>query len=299
MSPKALEGIIPPLVTPFTERGELDLASFEKNLEGYAGEDLGGYLVLGSNGEAVTLEEDEKLALVSSARSRSQGRPLLVGTGLESTRATIDLTRKVADRGADFVLVLTPHYYRSQMTVEVLKRYYEAVAEASPVPVLLYSVPSFTGLPFPPALARALAGHPKIVGMKESSGDIALLSKLLADLPASFTVACGSAPVAYPAFCLGAKAAVLAVSCCAPRPTAALYRAFREGDHERARKIQQALTPLSTAVTSTYGVAGLKAAMDLAGRKGGFVRAPLLAATGDVRGELGPLLERAESALRA
>jgi 4-hydroxy-2-oxoglutarate aldolase len=293
---KALEGIIPPLVTPFSEKGGVDIAAFEENLERYGREDLGGYLVLGSNGEAVSLDEDEKLALVSSARKSSKDRPLLVGTGLESTRATIDLTKKAADRGADFVLVLTPHYYRSQMTVEVLRRHFEAVAEASTVPVLLYSVPSFTGLPFPPALASALAGHPKIVGMKESSGDIGLLSKLLALVPESFAIACGSAPVAYPAFCLGAKSAVLAVACCAPGETAALYRAFREGDHERARRIQRALTPLATAVTSTHGVAGLKAAMDLAGLRGGSVRAPLLPVTAEVRSELGELLDRARSA---
>lgn len=291
-----LQGIIPPLVTPFRPDGELDIPAFEANLDSYAGEDLGGYLVLGSNGEAASLEEEEKLALVRAARRRSGSRLLLAGTGLESTRATIALTRKAADAGADAVLVLTPHYYKSRMTVDALRRHFEAVADAAPVPVLLYSVPSFTGLAWPAGLAAALAAHPRVLGMKESSGDIMLLGRIIAEVPSTFAVACGSAPVLYPALCVGAVAGVLAVACCAPRPAAALYRAFERGDHVRARRLQEALAPLAVAVTSTYGVAGLKAAMDLAGRRGGEVRSPLLPAPPAARDELRGLLARAEAA---
>lgn len=292
-----LRGILPPLVTPFLPDGALDLASFEANLDSFTGEDLGGYLVLGSNGEASSLEEEEKLALVRAAKRRAGSRTLLAGTGLESTRATIALTRRLADLGADAALVLTPHYYRPQMTREALCRHFEAVAEASPIPVLLYSVPQLTGLSFPPALAADLAAHPRIAGMKESSGDVALLGRIVGSVPPDFAVACGSAPVVYPALCLGAVAGILAVACCAPRPAAALYRAFEAGDHARARRIQEALSPLAVAVTSTHGVAGLKAAMDLAGRRGGAVRPPLLPADPALREELRPLLERAEAAV--
>jgi 4-hydroxy-2-oxoglutarate aldolase len=292
-----LRGILPPLVTPFLADGSLDLAGFQANLEQYAAEDLCGYLVLGSNGEAGSLEEDEKLALVGAARRHAGSRLLLAGTGLESTRATIALTRKVADLGADAALVLTPHYYRAQMTAGVLQRHFEAVAEAAPIPVMLYSVPAFTGLTFPVELASSLAENPNVAGMKESSGDMRLMARLLAAVPPGFAVACGSGPVAYPALCLGAPAAILAVACCAPRPTAALYRAFTSGDHERARRLQQALTPLAEAVTATGGVAALKAAMELAGRKGGAVRAPLLPVSPAVRDELKRLLSQAEAAL--
>jgi len=288
-----LRGIIPPLVTPFRSDGELDRAAFEANLDSYAGEDLAGYLVLGSNGEAATLDEGEKLSLVALARKASGSRRLLVGTGLESTRATMLLTAKVADLGADAALVLTPHYYKSQMTQEALRAYFEAVADASPIPVLLYSVPSFTSLPFPPGLAAGLAGHPKIVGMKESSGDLVLLSRILSTVPPSFSVACGSTPVLYPALCLGARAGILAVACCAPSASASLYRAFESGDFERALRIQRSLTPLATAVTSLYGVPGLKRAMELAGRRGGFVRAPLLGAGPARDAELKALLAQA------
>ena len=251
-----LAGILPPLVTPFRADGGLDLAAFEANLESYSSFDLGGYLVLGSNGEAASLEEEEKVSLVRSARRLSGSRLLLAGTGLESTRSTIAFTRRAADAGADAALVLTPHYYKAQISDEVLRRHFESVAEASSIPVLLYSVPSFTGLPFPPSLAPVLAGHPNIAGMKESSGDLGLMGRILASVPPSFAVACGSAPVVYPALCLGAVAGILAVACCAPGPAVALYRAFLAGDHARARRIQAALTPLAVAVTTTWGVAG-------------------------------------------
>jgi hypothetical protein len=194
-----LQGVIPPLVTPFRPDGTLDLQAFEANLESYAGSDLGGYLVLGSNGEAGSLEEDEKLVLVRVARACAGRRPLLAGTGLESTRGTIAFTRKAADAGADGALVLTPHFYRSQMNGDALVRHFEAVAEAAPIPVFLYSVPQFTGLSFPAAVAATLARHSNVAGIKESSGDVGLLSRLLSGAPPGFQVVCGSAPIFYPA----------------------------------------------------------------------------------------------------
>lgn len=267
------------------------------NLESYAAHDLAGYLVLGSNGEAASLDEAEKLALIAAARRRAGNRLLLAGTGLESTAATIALTRKAAELGADAALVLTPHYYKAQMRTDALRRHFEAVAEASPIPVLLYSVPAFTGLPLPSELPAALSGHPRIAGLKESSGDIGLMGRILASVPRSFAVACGSGPVFYPALCLGAVAGVLAVACCAPRPAAALFSAFESGDSARARRLQDAITPLALAVTVTYGVPGLKLAMDVAGFAGRAPRPPLLPAPETAREELARLLRAAEDAV--
>jgi len=230
------------------------------------------------------------------ARRRLSGRFLLVGTGLESTRATVALTQKAAELGADAALVLTPCYYKSRMTVEALRRHFETVAEAAPIPVYLYSVPAFTGLAWPPALSEALAAHPRIAGIKESSGDVALLARIVASAPPSFEVACGNGPVFYPALCVGAVGGVLAVANCAPGPTAALFRAFERGDHARARKLQAALGPLAAAVTSVHGVAGLKRAMDHVGLRGGCVRAPLQEAPAAAVAEIVALLERAERA---
>jgi 4-hydroxy-2-oxoglutarate aldolase len=293
----ALRGVFPPLVTPFREDGAVDDEAFEANLERYAAFDLAGYLVLGSNGEALSLDADEKLRLVSATRRRSGGRTVLAGTGLESTRATLELTRRSADAGADAALVLTPHYFRPQMTQDALQRHFEAVAEASPIPVLLYTVPQFTGVACPPALPAALSAHPRIEGIKDSSGDVALLGRIVASVPESFAVLCGSAPVFYPSLCAGVAGGVLAVACCAPRPAAALFRAFERGDHRAARRIQTALTPLATAVTSMHGVPGLKAAMEVAGFRGGLPRPPLLALDPALRGDLHQLLERAEAAV--
>jgi len=292
-----LRGVVPPLVTPFRADGTIDLAAFEANIESLAGSGLAGFLVLGSNGEAAGLEDGEKLELIAAARRLTPGRFLLVGTGTESTRGTVALTRKAADRGADAALVLTPHFYRGRMTSEALLRYFEAVADASPIPVYLYSVPAFTGLPWPSGLAPALSGHPRIAGMKESSGDIGLLGRIIASVPPSFEVLCGNAPVFYPALCVGAQAGILAVANCAPGVVLALYEAFVAGEHVRARRLQEALTPLAVAVTSTWGVAGLKAAMDLAGLRGGDVRGPLMPAPEAARKEIGPLLDAARASI--
>ena len=232
-----------------------------------------------------------------ATRRHANGRFVLAGTGMESTAQTIALTAKAADAGADAALVLTPHYYKAQMTVDVLRAHFEAVADASPIPIYLYSVPVFTALPFPPALAPAIAKHPNVRGMKESSGDLVLMSKILAAVPPTFIVACGSASVLYPALCLGAQAGILAVACCAPDAAAAVYKAFVDGNHERARTLQLALTALATAVTATFGVPGLKLAMDVGGLKGGHPRRPLLPAPPAARDELQRLLSQVRAAL--
>jgi 4-hydroxy-2-oxoglutarate aldolase len=293
----SLRGVIPPLVTPFHADGGLDLESFSATLEALAVHDFAGFLVLGSNGEAASLDEGEKLELVSAARRAVPGRFLLVGTGLESTRGTIALTRKAADLGADAALVLTPCYYKSRMGADALRRHFEAVAEASPLPVYIYSVPAFTGLAWPAGLAATLAAHPRVRGIKESSGDVGLLSRIVESVPAGFEVACGNAPVFYPALCVGAVGGILAVANCAPRAALELHRAFVAGDHARARRIQAALAPLATAVTVTHGVAGLKLTLGLTGLRGGAVRAPLLPAAPSILDEVRPLLDAASAAL--
>ena len=291
-----LRGVVPPLVTPFRPDGAVDVPAFQANIETLRDSGPAGFLVLGSNGEAAGLDGPEKLELVAAARRALPGRFLLVGTGTESTRGTVALTARAADAGADAALVLTPHFYRGRMSEDALRRHFAAVADASPIPIYMYSVPAFTGLAWPPGLAASLAGHPRIAGMKESSGDVGLLARIVASVPTSFEVACGNAPTFYPALCVGATGGVLAVANCAPRPAVALFDAFVAGDHDRARHLQEALTPLAVAVTSTWGVAGLKAAMGLAGLRGGAVRAPLLPIPDAAREEIRPLLERAFAA---
>jgi len=285
----SLAGIFPPLVTPFGRDEDIDLDAFRSNFDRYEECGLAGYVVLGSNGEAVALSESEKLELVAAARAATR-RPLIVGSGLQSTRATIDLTRKVSDAGADAALVLTPHYYRTRMTVAALQHHFEAVADASPIPILIYSVPAFTGITFPTGLVPAIGAHARIVGMKESSGDLELLSELVASAPDDFSVISGSAPALYPSLTRGATGAIVALACCAPCEVVALYDSFVADDHARAAALQEDLTPLARAVTSGHGVAGLKLAMDLSGLGGGDVRAPLLPVSAEGRAEIERLL---------
>jgi 4-hydroxy-2-oxoglutarate aldolase len=292
-----LEGVIPPVVTPFEADGRLDLAGYESNIESYAACDFSGILVLGSNGEAACLSEDEKVAIIKAAVAKSNGRPIYAGTGTDSTRTTIELTKKAADAGAAAALVLNPFFFKSQLNGEALRRHYEAVADVSRIPVLIYSMPGATGLPIPPNVVHQLAKHPNIRGMKDSSGDIANLQKILAGVPKDFPLAAGSAPIFYSALSLGASGGVLAVAGCAPEPTAAIYRAFQAGDHERARRLQLALTPLAVAVTVTQGVAGLKAAVTLSGRRGGIPRPPLAPCSEGEVGEIKRMMDAARAAL--
>ena len=292
-----LEGIIPPLVTPFEADGRLDLAAYEANVESYAACDFSGLLVLGSNGEAACLSEDEKVAVIKAVVARAKGRPVYAGTGMESTRTTIELTKKAADAGAAAALVLNPFFFKGHLNGEALRRHYEAVADVSRIPVLLYSMPAATGLAIPPNIVHQLAKHPNIRGMKDSSGDIANLQKVLLGVPEDFPVAAGSAPVLYSALSLGATGGVLAVAGCAPDIATAVYVAFKAGEHERARKLQLAMTPLAIAVTATYGVAGLKAAVTLSGRRGGVPRPPLAAATEAEVTEVKRLMDAARAAL--
>ncbi len=292
-----LEGIIPPIVTPFEADGRLDLAGYEANVESYAACDFSGLLVLGSNGEAACLSEDEKVAIIRAAVARSNGRPIYAGTGTDSTRTTVELTKKAADAGASAALVLNPFFFKSQLNAEALRRHYEAVADLSRIPVLIYSMPGATGLPVPPSVVHQLAKHPNIRGMKDSSGDIANLQRILAGVPKEFPLAAGSAPILYSALSLGASGGVLAVAGCSPEATVAVYRAFKAGDHEKARRLQLALTPLAIAVTGTYGVAGLKAAVTLSGRHGGVPRPPLATATESEVAEIKRLMDATRAAL--
>lgn len=292
-----LEGIIPPIVTPFEADGRLDLAGYEANIESYAACDFSGILVLGSNGEAACLSEDEKVAIIRAAVAKAKGRPIYAGTGTDSTRTTIELTKKAADAGASAALVLNPFFFKGHLNGEALRRHYEAVADVSRIPVLIYSMPGATGLPIPPSVVHQLAKHPNILGMKDSSGDIANLQRILAGVTSEFPLAAGSAPILYSALSLGAKGGVLAVAGCAPEATVAVYKAFKSGDHERASRLQRALTPLAIAVTATYGVAGLKAAVTLSGRQGGVPRPPLAAASETEVAEIKRLMDATRAAV--
>ncbi len=287
-----LRGIFPPIPTTFDERGDLDTAAMTSNVRLWMTTRLVGILALGSNGEAAFVDEDESDRVVRTVReAMPPGKLLLVGTGRESTRATIAATRRAADLGADAVLIRTPSFFKSQMTPDVLSKHYVAVAEASPVPMLLYNLPGPTGISLTVPMVQALAEHPNIVGVKETSPELDRLGQFAAVRAERFSVMCGWAPVVYPALVAGATGAILAVANVLPEETVTLFEHACAGRHADALALQRKLTPIAQMVSTTYGVAGLKAALDVVGYRGGPVRGPLQAISDKTRSEIAQAIE--------
>lgn len=278
-----LNGIYPPLATPFKDDA-IDTAGLAHNTKRWMKTGLRGVLALGSNGEAAFLDEDEAERVVATVREHvPRDRVMLVGSGRQSTRATIAATRRAAKAGADAVLVLTPFFFKSQMTQEALVDHYHAVADASPVPVLLYNFTNVTGINLAPDTVARLSQHPNIVGQKDSNGDVGQAAAIVARVPPDFPLLVGSAGTIFPAMMIGAAGAIVAVANVVPDTCVALYDLVRAGRLDEARTLQRRLTPLAVAVTGTYGVAGLKAAMEMAGYVGGPTRRPLRPASAEAR----------------
>ena len=287
------------MVTPFDAAGVIRYDSFERNIEKYVEAGIEGYLVIGSNGESVYLEHAEKLKLIEAARKRvPSSMMLLAGTGVESTQGTIQLTKEAADRGADAVLVKNPFYFKGQMTFDAYMAHYTAVADSSPVPVIIYNVPVFTRLPLQSDLIIALSKHPNIRGLKDSSGDVKLISEVVWNTDASkFGVLAGAAATLLPAMFAGARGGIIAIACAAPKAVLALYRAFEIGDYKKAGQIQRIIAPAASAVTGKNGIAGLKAAMELEGFDSGLPRLPLLPLKAEQRNELAQVFRKLNSEL--
>jgi dihydrodipicolinate synthase/N-acetylneuraminate lyase len=277
-----LSGVFAPLPTPFDADDRLDLDRLTRAYEQFVAGPLTGFVVLGSNGEAALMDDDESDRAIAAARGViPAGRRFIVGTGRESTRAAIAATKRAADLGADAVLVRTPGFFKSQMTADVFVQHYTEVADASPVPVLLYNFTAVTGVNLPVAAAARLATHSNIIGMKESGGDVAQLADLVASTPASFTVLAGSATTTYAALCAGVGGAILALAAVVPDACLRLYTLTRESRHHEARALQRELVPLAR-LLSGHGVAGLKAALAITGIDAGGPRRPLAPVPGDV-----------------
>lgn len=269
-------GIYTPLATPFAADGSLDARALAGNVEKYLRSPLTGLVVLGSNGEAPQLEEHEAdLAIKSVRAAMPKDRPLLAGTGRESTAATISATERAAKIGVDAVLVRTPSFYKGRMTTDAFVKHYTQVADRSPVPVLLYNVTMYTGVNLLPEAVGILSQHPNIVGIKETNSDMVQFGEYLARAADGFTVLAGSGATYFSALMLGAHGAILAVAGVAPDLCAQIFTAVRDGRIDQARKMNRQLAPLSKLVGAAHGVPGLKAALTLLGFEGGLPRPPL------------------------
>jgi len=293
----ALNGILAPLVTPFQDSGELDLEGFGRNIRAHLAAGCIGVVVTGSTGEAALLDDTERNALVERARAEvGSDRMLIIGTGSESTRLTIARSRAAAERGADAVLVVAPHYYSDQMSPEALRDHYVQVADESPVPVLLYTIPKYMHFSLSPELVADLAQHENIIGMKDSSGDAALFARYLESQSESFRVLTGSGVLFCEAMIMGAHGGILAVSLFAPARSFDVWQLHQRGDHVAALSAQVALTPLAQRIVGQMGVPGVKAALDRVGLAGGAPRSPLRPLGAPARALLEELLRAAEPA---
>lgn len=276
MRPIDLEGIFPPIATPFTgEAPAFD--KLEANIARWSGTGIRGIVVLGSNGEAVFLSESEKRDLVQAAVSASpENFFVIAGTGCESTGETVRLTNDCARLGATAALVLPPHFFASRMNDAALYAHYRQVADAAQIPLILYNVPKFVHLTLSPDLVSRLSAHPNIIGIKDSSGDVSLLGEYIRRADKDFAVLVGTAGALFAGIALGCTGGILALANVAPEACVKIFAATRSGNDEGARSLQIRMLPVDKAVTAVYGVAGLKAALDLTGYFGGPVRPPLL-----------------------
>ena len=287
-SPMLRGGIYPPLPTFFDEQDELDLLTLRRHIQRLAETGLTGYVVMGTNGEAVHLATEERALVIEAARDAAgEDVPILAGCGEQSTRATIANCQQAARSGANAALVLPPFYYKGRMDSRALLAHYRAVADSSPLPVVIYNMPASTGgLDVDAPTICALAEHPNIIGVKDSAGNMVKLSQIYSETPSRFRVFAGSAGYLLPALAVGAVGAVAALANVFPREVCRLQELFDDGKIEEARLLQARLAPANTAVTATFGVPGLKAALELTAGYGGRPRAPLLPLTEQERNQL-------------
>jgi 4-hydroxy-2-oxoglutarate aldolase len=295
--PINLSGLLLPITTPFTADHSFDAQGLVNNLAKWNTTGIAGYVILGSTGERVNLDEREYVEVIETARQAVPKEfAFIAGAGQQSTRGTIREIEMAARAGAEAVLVITPHYYRSAITQDALVRHYATVADASSIPIILYSMPDLTGIQIEPETAARLSAHENIVGIKDSSADVVKLAETVRLVPDDFAVMIGNGTVFCQALQAGARAGILAVGCVAPQLCVAIYDAVQAGEIDRASALQAALTPLARAVTKTYGIGGLKVALDLTGYVGGAVRAPLQRPSEAGRDEIAQLLREAMDA---
>lgn len=277
-----LSGTFLPVTTPFDPvTGDVDIVAFRSNVRRWTEHPVRGILIAGSTGESVFLDEGERVALFEAARDMLGGeRVIIAGTGSEATRHTIHLCRQAADAGADAVLVSPPAYFKGAMTPAVLSRHYRAVADASPVPVIIYQVPlRMSTLDLPTGLIEELSQHPNIVGIKDSRGKLDLVGELVEHSADDFQVLVGSGALLYGALETGATGGIVAVGLMAAAEAAEISVAFADGRTGDAGRIQERIAPVHQQIVGGMGVPGVKAALDLLGFHGGEPRPPLEAAT--------------------
>jgi len=292
-TPISLEGVFTPIVTSFNEEGRLAHDKMASNLEKWNQTRLRGYIVLGSNGEWVFLNEKERLEVLREARrSIPQDKLMIAGTASESTANTIAMTEAAARIGADAAIIVNPSYYKGQMVAPVLADYFRMVADRSPIPIVIYNLPPATGIDLAADLLAELSTHPNIIGVKDTGGNVAKMGETVRRADPSFQVLAGSANFFYPSLAIGVKGGILALANIAPAESVALFDLFVANEIAQGRDLHLRMLPVNLAVTERLGISGLKAAMDMVGWYGGPPRLPLLPLEPKRRQELREILEK-------
>jgi len=282
-----LNGIFTAITTPFDGDGALAVDRLRENISRYNRVPLSGYVAVGSTGESVLLTRAEVEQVFSAVReAAAPGRILVAGVGSESTPETISRSKAAANCGFDCVLVKTPSFFKSALSADALAEHYRRVADASKLPVVLYSIPQFTGVALEADLVARLAEHPNIVGIKESSGNVQRVGEIIAAVPEKFQVVVGSADTLYASLMLGAAGGILALADCLPELCIELYRAVAANQTPNAQDLNRRILPASKKIVRQMGIAGVKCAMDYRGYYGGPVRGPLLPLTAAQKNEI-------------
>lgn len=270
-----IKGIFPPIPTPFKE-GQIAFDELENNVNKWNQTEISGFVIMGSNGESPFLNSDEKISLIEKVKNfATNDKIIIAGTGLESIAETVKLTNASADVGADYALVLTPSFYGGKMNHDAQVSYFTQVADNSKIPVIIYNVPKFTGIDIESKTVAELAWHKNIVGLKNSSENMANLGEIIFYTPDDFSVLVGTASVLFPGLILGASGGIVALANIAPNECSKIYQMCQTGMYEHAKKIQLEMIGINKAITSIYGVAGLKYVLDKIGYYGGIPRTPL------------------------
>ncbi len=273
-----IQGIFPAMATPFDSQGEVWKVKVEYNVSKWNRTDLAGYVVGGSTGETVLLSHEERFHLWEWVAEYASPEKLLVaGTGAESVRETVLLTNKAAELGYKAALVVTPHYYKNQFNNATSQKiFYGAVADQAKIPVLLYNLPQNTGIDLAPDAVAELSHHPNIVGLKESSGNVGKIIRMLNEAKPGFQVLTGHAGTLAPTLGVGACGAILAFANAAPYACVSIWEAHRMREFDAALDWQRRIFKAGSMVTEKFGIGGLKHAMDIMGYYGGPPRLPLL-----------------------
>lgn len=280
MAEKRLAGVMAPIGTPFVNE-EVSLDQLKSNMGKYAQSKLSGYFAIGSNGECVSLSREEKLAVLEVIlANKADHQIVMAGAGTESTRETINFCKTVASMGVDYVSVLTPSYFKKKITDEAMAGYYIDVADSSPVPVVAYNAPGFTGVSLSGKVVKKIAGHVNIHGVKDTSpGQLGSLIRSTRN--ADFAVLSGTANTLFAGMMMGATGGVISLANAFPDVCTRLYELCMAGEVDKARELHTLLGDLNSSVSGSFGVAGVKYATEVAGFYGGDPRLPLLALTED------------------